>query len=137
MLKRVLLSAISAALALSAGTAAPHGALAIGVPESVELDGISVGFSWNAGSPELARVEALRTCLDLKTAPLQARALCSIVTTFRHRCFSVAMDHPGGGGWGWALDATVQGAEAKALQSCKSTLQKRCFIAFAQCDVKP
>jgi hypothetical protein len=82
-------------------------------------------------------VEALKSCLDLKTASLQARALCNIVSTFRHRCFSVAMDHPGGGGWGWALDATVQGAELKAAQSCKSTLRKQCLIAFAQCDVTP
>lgn len=137
MLKRVLLGAMTATLALSAGTAASHGALAIGVPESVELDGISVGFSWNAGSPEVARIEALRSCLDLKNAPLRARSLCSIVTTFRQRCFSVAIDHLGGGGWGWALDSTVEGAEAKALQSCKSTLQKSCLVAFAQCDVKP
>jgi Domain of unknown function (DUF4189) len=137
MLKRVLWAAMSATLALSAGPAAPHGALAIGVPESVVLDGISVGFSWNAASPEAARVEAMKSCLDLNTASLKARALCNIVSTFRQRCFSVAMDHPGGGGWGWALDASVQGAEAKALESCKSTVQKRCVVAFAQCDVMP
>jgi hypothetical protein len=137
MLKNVVLSVMTVTLALSAGPALPHGALAIGVPESVVLDGISVGFSWNAVSPEAARVEALRSCLDLKTASVQARSLCSIVTTFRHRCFSVAMDHAGGGGWGWALDATVQGAEVKAVQSCKSTVQKRCLVAFAQCDVMP
>lgn len=122
---------------LGVGSACAHGALAIGAPESVVLDGISVGFSWNAQSPDHARVEALKSCLDLKTAPVQARALCSIVSTFRHRCFSVAMDHPGGGGWGWAVEASVGAAEAKALQSCKSTVQKRCVIAFAQCDVSP
>jgi hypothetical protein len=137
MVKKVVLAAMTLTLALSAGPAVSHGAIAIGVPESVVLNGISVGFSWNAASPEVARVEALRSCLDLKTASFQARSLCAIVSTFRHRCFSVAIDHPGGGGWGWALDASVEGAEAKALQSCKSTLQKRCLIAFAQCDVTP
>ena len=137
MMKRVVAGAMTLTLGLSAGSASSHGALAIGVPDSVVLDGISVGFAWNAASPEAARVDALRSCLDLKTASVRARALCNIVSEFRHRCFSVAMDHAGGAGWGWALDATVQGAEAKALQSCKSTVQKRCVVAFAQCDDRP
>lgn len=135
--KRINCLLSSAALVLWSGAAGAHGALAIGVPDSVTLDGISVGFSWNAPSEDHARIDALKSCLDLKTAPAKARALCAVVSTFRHRCFSVAIDHPGGAGWGWAVESTVRQAEMKALQSCKSTLQKTCLIAFAQCDVSP
>jgi len=129
--------ALAGVLAVWSNASFAYGALAIGVPESVTLDGISVGFSWNAANADAARVEALKSCLDLKTAPLQARALCTIVTTFRHRCFSIALDHPGGAGWGWAVESSVAAAEGKALQTCKSTVRKSCRIAFAQCDVSP
>jgi hypothetical protein len=114
-----------------------HGALAVGVPPSIVEDGIAVGFSWNAPDRDVAQVEAMKSCLNLTTASAKARALCKVVSTYRHRCFSVALDYRGGAGWGWAVEASVLAAEGKALQLCKSTVQKICSIAFTQCDDTP
>jgi len=114
-----------------------HGALAVGVPESIVDHGIAVGFAWNAPDPDVAHVEAMKSCLSLKTASAKARALCKVVTTYRHRCFSVALDQRGGAGWGWAVERSAMEAEGKALQVCKSTVQKICSIAFTQCDDTP
>ena len=113
-----------------------HGALAIGIPESVRLNGFAIGFAWNKSTPDLARVDALRACLDLKTAPLQARGLCRVVTTFSRQCMSIAND-PDGAGWGWAVEATREAAQAKALGSCVSTARKSCSIAATECDTTP
>jgi hypothetical protein len=137
MSRTLHLHAMCFTLAFWAGSAMAHGALAVGVPESVSKDGISVGFAWNAPSPELARIEALKSCLDLKTASPKARALCNVITAFRHQCFSIAMDHAGGDGWGWALERSLPEAERRALQACKSTVQRSCVIAFGQCDERP
>jgi hypothetical protein len=133
----VLSPCLATLLILWTGSLCAHGALAVGVPESVAKDGISVGFAWNAPSSDLARIDAIRSCLDLKTAPAKARALCNVITTFRYQCFSVAMDAPGGDGWGWAVERSLPEAERRALQACKSTVQKSCYVAFGQCDDKP
>ncbi len=113
-----------------------HGALAIGIPENVPLHGFSIGFAWDKPSADIARVDALRTCLDLKTAPAQARGLCRVVTTFTRQCLSIAND-PGGAGWGWGVDANSARAQSKALSSCVSTVRKSCSIAATQCDKAP
>lgn len=114
-----------------------HGALAIGIPDSVANDGFAIGFSWNTPTADIARVDALRACLDLKTASANARGLCRVVTTFSRQCFSVATDHAGGAGWGWAVGRTIVDAEMNALRSCKSTVRQSCLIAAARCDTTP
>jgi hypothetical protein len=113
-----------------------HGALAIGIPESVQLDGFAIGFAWDKPTADIARIDALRACLDLKTAPPQARGLCKVVTTFGRQCVSIAND-PGGSGWGWAVENTSGAAQTKALGSCVSTVRKSCSIAATQCDKTP
>jgi hypothetical protein len=120
----------------SLGSAWAHGALAIGIPESVQRDGFSMGFAWDKSTPDLARIDALRACLDLQTAPPQARGFCRIATTFSRQCMSIAND-PGGAGWGWAVEATSAVAQSKALASCVSTVRKSCSIAATACDTKP
>lgn len=121
---------------LSSGKVSAHGALAIGVPESVALDGLAMGFSWNKPTPDLASVDALRSCLDLKTAPAKARALCRVVSNFSRQCISIASD-PGGAGWGWAVALTIRDAQAKALGSCVPTASRSCVIAATHCDTSP
>lgn len=132
----VILSALLILASAAPVSSWAHGALAIGLPESVQLHGFSIGFAWDKPTADTARVDALRSCLDLPTAPPQARGLCRVVTTFNRQCLSIAND-PGGSGWGWAVDATPAGAQAKALSSCVSTVRKSCSIAATQCDRMP
>ena len=113
-----------------------HGALAIGIPENVALHGFSIGFAWDKPNVDIARVDALRTCLDLPTALPHARGLCRVVTTFSRQCLSIAND-PGGSGWGWGVDTSSARAQSKALASCVSTVRKSCSIAATQCDKTP
>jgi hypothetical protein len=113
-----------------------HGALAIGIPESVAKDGFSIGYAWDKPNLDIARVDALRSCLDLQTASLHARGFCKIITAFSRRCVSIAHD-PGGLGWGWAVEPTSASAQAQALRSCVSTVRKSCTIAASQCDTNP
>jgi hypothetical protein len=134
---REIISCLFAIAFLHTQLAHSHGSLAVGVPESIVQDGIAVGFAWNAPDAHTAQVEALKSCLNLKTASARARALCSVVSTYQYRCFSVALDQPGGAGWAWAVERSSTEAEGKALQLCKSTVQKICTIAFTQCDESP
>jgi Domain of unknown function (DUF4189) len=134
-------SACAVSIALLFTVAAPrtawsHGALAIGIPESVVMDGFAIGFAWDKPNADVARVDALRACLDLQSATPRARGRCSIVTTFSQQCLSVAND-PGGAGWGYAVEANTATAQAKALGSCVSTVRKSCSIAATQCDKTP
>jgi len=77
------------------------------------------------------------SCRNVGAASVEARGLCKIVSTFRRRCLSIAMDEPGAGGWGWAVQSSVLEAESKALELCQSTVQKICSIALTQCDEMP
>lgn len=131
----VFLSLLVLAVA-SPSSGCAHGALAIGIPESIRVDGFAIGFAWDKSTPDFARVDALRACLDLQTASPHARGLCRIVTTFSRQCISIAND-PDGAGWGWAVEATRAAAQAKALGSCVSTVRKSCSIAATECDTKP
>ena len=113
-----------------------HGALAIGIPDNIPLFGFSIGFAWDKPNVDVARVDALRACLDLQTAQPQARGLCRVVATFTRQCLSIAND-PGGAGWGWGVDSSGAVAQTKALASCVSTVRKSCSIAATQCDKAP
>jgi hypothetical protein len=121
---------------LCSNDADAYGGLAIGIPESVARDGFAIGFSWDKAGVDSARVDALRACLDLRTAPLEARGFCRVVTTFSRQCVSIAHD-PGGVGWGWAVKANTAAAQAEALRSCVSSVRKSCVIAATQCDASP
>jgi hypothetical protein len=60
MLKTLRLCALPSvfALALLQSQAAwAHGALALGVPESVVKEGIAFGFAWNAPDADVAHIE--------------------------------------------------------------------------------
>jgi len=122
--------------ALLPSVAHGFGAVAMGIPESVVRDGFSIGFVWDKPRAEIARADALRACLDLKTVPLEARGYCRVVTTFSRQCVSIAND-PGGSGWGWAVESSASAAQAQALKSCVSTVKKSCVIAASECDKVP
>ncbi len=132
----VLPSLLALAL-LHAQFAQSHGALAVGVPDSVIRDGIAFGYSWNAPNRNVAEAEAVNSCRNFDTASSDARALCKVVTTYRHGCLSIALDENGGGGWGWAVQSSVFEAEGQALRACRSTLQKICLVVLTQCDYTP
>jgi hypothetical protein len=132
----VLPSLLALAL-LDSQFALSHGALAIGVPDSVIRDGIALGYSWNAPNRSVAEADALNSCRTFDTASSDTRALCRVVTTYRHACLSIALDEQGGGGWGWAVRTSVFEAEGQALRACRSTLQKICVVAITQCDSIP
>lgn len=134
--RAALLMSLIVLAAASPSVARAHGALAIGIPESVQRNGFAIGFAWDKATIDIARVDALRACLELQTVPPQARGLCRIVATFSRQCVSIAND-PGGAGWGWAVEATRAAAQAKALGSCVSTVRKSCSIAATQCDTTP
>jgi hypothetical protein len=126
-----------ALLLLHAPIALSYGALAVGVPGSVVEDGIAFGYSWDAPNRNVAEAQALESCRTLESASAYARSLCKIVSTYRRNCLSIALDEPGGGGWGWAVQSSVLEAEGKALQICQSTVRKICDIAFSKCDATP
>jgi hypothetical protein len=115
-----------------------HGALAIGLPDSVADHGIAMGVSWNMPNVEAARKRALEECSGFQLAPVKTRALCKVVRTFSRQCVSFATDpKEGSPAWGWAVTKTLREAEMNALRSCKGTMMDFCIVTVAQCDTTP
>jgi hypothetical protein len=113
----------------------PHGAVAVGHVDPSGRDGIAMGASWNAASEEEARVLAMQVCLDSRTVPFKARAMCQVVHTFRRSCVALVTDpKQGGTGWGWAVERDEATAEKKAHQLCAA---KSCVTTVLGCDVAP
>lgn len=115
-----------------------HGALAIGLPDSVAGHGIAMGASWNMPTVDAARRRALEECSGFQLAPAKTRALCRVVRTFSRQCISFATDpEEGASGWGWAVAQDLTDAEMNALRACRSTMLEFCVVTVAHCDTTP
>jgi hypothetical protein len=129
---------IAIAAVSASGPAGADGALAVGSTADVAKDGIAVGTSINYKTADEAREAALRRCKDYKPAP-KAAAQCRSVGTFRGECYAVSFDPKAGTpGAGWAIAATKDLAEERALENCKTTAgadrRDFCRIEESKCD---
>jgi Domain of unknown function (DUF4189) len=131
--------ALIAMAAVSLDTpAGANGAIAVGSTANVIKDGIAIGTAINYQSADEAREAALKRCREYKPAP-KAAALCLSVGTFKGECYAISFDpEPGTPGAGWAIAATKETAEDRALENCKTTAgasrQDFCKIAESKCD---
>jgi Domain of unknown function (DUF4189) len=133
----VVLALIAAVMAMCSPAGA-DGALAVGSTSDAAKDGIAVGSSVNYTDSTEAREAALKRCREYKLAP-KAAAMCQSVGTFKGECYAVAVDpKPGMPGAGWAIAATKDLAEERALENCKATAgasrRDFCRIGEAKCD---
>jgi Domain of unknown function (DUF4189) len=129
---------IAIAAVSASGPAGADGALAVGSTADVAKDGIAVGTSINYKTAAEARDAAMKRCKDYKPAP-KAAAQCRSVGTFRGECYAVSFDPKAGTpGAGWAIAATKDLAEERALENCKTTAgadrQDFCRIEESKCD---
>jgi hypothetical protein len=103
--------------------------------ETAIQEGVAMGAAWNAASEDAARVFAMQQCLDSKTTPVKARAMCRVVNTFSRQCVSIVADqHPRGVGWGWAVHPDISVAESTAQRQCAA---QSCVTTVAGCDSSP
>ena len=129
---------IAAATIAASSPAGADGALAVGSTSDVAKDGIADGTSVNYKSVAEAREAALKRCREYKPAP-KAAAMCQSVGTFKGECYAVSFDpKPGTPGAGWAIAATKDVAEERALENCKATAgasrRDFCKIEESKCD---
>jgi hypothetical protein len=132
------LALIVAATIVASAPAGADGALAVGSTANVGRDGIAVGSAVNYESAEAARDAALAKCRTYKDAP-RAAAQCRPIGTFKGECYAVAFDPKSGTpGAGWAIAATKELAEERALANCQTTAGEDrrdfCQIAESKCD---
>ena len=126
------------AMVAASSPASADGALAVGSTSDVAKDGIAVGTSVNYKTAAEARDAALNRCKEYKPAP-KAAAMCQSVGTFKGECYAVSFDpKPGTPGAGWAIAATKETAEERALENCKATAgasrREFCKIEESKCD---
>ncbi len=138
MKRGALVASIAIAAILMSSPAVADGALAVGSTSDVAKDGIAVGTSINYNTPEEAREAALKRCHEYKPAP-RAAAMCQSVGTFKGECYAVSFDPKAGTpGAGWAIAATKELAEERALANCKTTAgadrRDYCRIEESKCD---
>jgi hypothetical protein len=126
-------------MALVPGMAAAHGALAIGLPTTVEREGFAYGMAWDHESQTVASERALARCRDENVL---AKNHCRVLKTFTRECVAVAMDpDPGTPGVGWAFGTTKDAAVADAMKMCHESAgaprRQHCAVSNAQCDTTP
>lgn len=136
-----VLFSICSILVTLPGAADAEGALAVGLPEKVEKDGVALGTSWNYDTRDGAEARALKECLNFMDAPANTRALCKVIRTFKKECAAIALDPKAGTpGVGWAIRPETKDAEAAALEECKKTAGKNrvkfCVVTTSKCDGK-
>src|SRR5215510_10054764 len=89
-------------------TAAAHGALAIGLPQSVEHEGFAYGVTWDFPNVSEAAERAMKRCRVLRS--------------FARECVAIAIDPaPGTPGVGWGIGPTREAASATATKMCHDT----------------
>jgi len=133
-----LLAIVAMAALAGSSPAAGDGAIAVGSTASVVKDGIAVGTAINYDSADEALAAALRRCHDFEPAP-RAAAQCRSVGTFRGECYAISFDpEEGTPGAGWAIAATKELAEERALANCQITAGESrrafCRIEESKCD---
>ncbi len=148
-MKRLLFTAgIASAIIFSSATAWAYGALAVGVPSNVAVDGFAYGTNVDSPSEDVARDTALSNCKGTNpnsTVNSQpsgpAQKLCTLVTTFHLQCVAVAEDPAAGTpGVGWAVAPTLESATEQAMNNCKATAGEAraqfCARDSYSCDTK-
>lgn len=119
--------------------ACAHGALAIGLPTTVEREGFAYGVAWDYENQTAASERALTRCRDEE---VPAKTHCRVLKVFTRECVAVVMDpDPGTPGVGWAFGATREAAIADATKMCHETAgpprRDYCKVSNAQCDTTP
>jgi len=128
--------------------ASAFGALAVGVPADVARSGFAYGINADSPTEAVARETALSNCRGTNPnsqvhsqSSQPARALCTVVTTFRHKCAVVAQDPAAGTpGVGWAIAPTLEAATQQAMDNCRATAgesrKQFCARDAYSCDTK-
>jgi Domain of unknown function (DUF4189) len=119
----VLVIALAVTLQSQAGKA--DGAIATTPPQDVYKDGFNYGVAIGYATSDQATARALQECRKRATVNRGTRQIpdrCKIVQTFRGECVAVAMDPKDGSpGIGWAVERTVEKAQAAAMAKCRAT----------------
>ncbi len=143
-----ILAVLSIGALLIPQPASAFGALAVGVPADVARSGFAYGINADSPTEAMARETALSNCRGTNPnsqvqseSSQPARALCTVVTTFRHQCAVVAQDPAAGTpGVGWAIAATLEAATQQAINNCKATAgesrKQFCVRDAYSCDTK-
>jgi len=143
-----ILAALSVGALLISQPASAFGAFAVGVPADVTRSGFAYGINVNAPTEAMARETALSNCRGTNPnsqvhsqSSQPARALCTVVTTFHHKCAVVAQDPAAGTpGVGWAVAPTLEAATKQAIDNCKATAgesrKQFCARDAYNCDTK-
>ncbi len=129
---------LAAAIALT-GTAAAHGALAIGMVDNDKKNaGVSLGWGTEYATPEGAAADALKWCRNSPGMKQEAMDACRLVVSFSGACFATAFNRtPKASGFGWAVGPTKEAASASALASCRDSAGAQadlCTPDLAECD---
>jgi hypothetical protein len=115
------LPVVGLAAIMALASVAPAGAvaaLALGVPNDVAKDGVSMGLFTGEQTVDAARVKALDQCH--KQGSDKTKGLCTVVRVFRNQCAAFAIDpKPGTPGFGWSIADDPDKAKTQALESCK------------------
>jgi hypothetical protein len=130
---------LAACAALFPAIASAHGALAVGLPTSVESEGFAYGVAWDYDEQSAASDRALADCRE---EDVLAKNHCRVLKVFTRECVAVVMDpDPGTPGVGWAFGATKDAAIADATRMCHETAgvlrRDYCIVSHAQCDTTP
>jgi hypothetical protein len=130
---------LGACAALLPAVALAHGALAVGLPTSVEREGFAYGVTWDYANQSVASDTALTRCRDEDAL---AKNHCRVLKVFTRECVAVVMDpDPGTSGVGWAFGDTKDAAIADATKMCHETAgavrRDYCKLSNAQCDTTP
>jgi hypothetical protein len=109
-----------AVFSVRAGSGMAAGALAVGEPDDVAKQGLSMYTEVNSETSERAQRLALEGCKKIGSPA--SKALCKVVSTFSNQCAAEAMDpQEGTPGFGWAVANTSEEAKKQALASCRGT----------------
>ena len=137
----VAVLAVACALVIAAAPqpAAAEGALAFALPRDTAKDGFAFGVANDRPTRADAEAEAMRRCHDFRDASRETRALCRIVASYSGRCVAVAYDpRTGVTGEGWAVETTLEAAQAIALDRCRATASRSrgqfCRVSYSYCD---
>jgi Domain of unknown function (DUF4189) len=145
LIRRTTQRALIAAALLAGFTARPDlaaadGALAVGEPSDVAAEGFAYGFAFDQATTEQASTQALGDCkTPTRGIDPRAQALCTVVRTFKDRCFAVAMDPKDATpGVGWAIEDDKETAAREALAKCVATAgddrRDACEVTHSGCD---
>jgi len=135
-----LLAGVTLAGVLAPPPAVADGALAVGEPADVAAEGYAYGYAVNRASADEASTQAMHDCsTGSPGVDPRAQRLCTIVQTFRNKCFAVAMDPQDatpGAGWAVADDKATAGrnALAKCMETAGESRRSYCKVTHTDCD---